>query len=245
MVPPAPSFPQDVWWCVGPEEMVWWVSVAKVTASAPLQRPSPGGTRAALSTCRDYWGQLWLCLMAFFTADWAMLLSSDVCPVGSQVTFDLAKWWCFSTLFSHIHANLDRHQAARVGFRAFALGSGKTCIFVFRFPNGSKISEDSQPPGNISHPASTMTSAMPLCGGIVVTLWPEVLWPSPQSLSSDESSNVQFVKDFPLHNFLFPGKTDIFKVAVARIYDMFWGQVMVHPAPYAASDSAVWDTVLK
>lgn len=36
-------------------------------------------------------GSFGLCLMAFFTADWAMLLSSDVCPVGSQVTFDLAK----------------------------------------------------------------------------------------------------------------------------------------------------------
>lgn len=47
------------------------------------------------------------------------------------------------------------------------------------------------------------------------------------------------VKDFPLHYFLFPGKTDVFEADVARIYYMFWGQVMVHPAPHSASDSAV------
>lgn len=47
------------------------------------------------------------------------------------------------------------------------------------------------------------------------------------------------VKGFPLHYFLFPGKSDVFEVDVERIYDMLWGQVMVHPGPYPASDSAV------
>lgn len=48
-----------------------------------------------------------------------------------------------------------------------------------------------------------------------------------------------WVKDFHLHYFLFSGKTDVFEVDVERIYDMFWGQVKVHPPQYSASGSAV------